>query len=107
MKDIERIYMMKKQESNPRVDNVTMIVRTIEHGKGGRVEVISIIPYGVTRSSMRTDEYDSLDEVRLLMETPNTEFNFGNGESPQCASRQAVLAWADKFSHFDIEKMFS
>ena len=105
LKDIERFYLMKKFDSNPRVDTVTMVIKVIEHGKGGRTEVTSIIPFGITRSTMRTDEYSSLDEVRSLMETPGSEFNFGNGEFPQSASRQAILAWADKFSHFDIEKM--
>lgn len=107
LRDIEHYYVMMTFDSNPHVDTVTMIIKVVEHGKGGRVETTRIIPFGVTRSTMKKEEYDSLDDVIGLMETPGSEFNSGMGEFHRCTSRQGILKWADKFSHFDVEKMIS
>ena len=107
LRDSERFYVMKKDESDPHIDSVSMVIHVIEHGKGGRVETTSVIPFGVTRSVIKKETYDSLDELRELMDTPGTEFNSGTGEISCNVSKQGVLEWADRFNHFDIEKMFS
>lgn len=104
LRDIERFIMMEKPDSNPHVDTVNIVLRVIEHGKGGRVDVTEYYPLGVTRSRIVKKQYGSYDEVRDLVSSPGTRYNSGEFKAV-LASKQAVLSWADTFSHFDIEKM--
>ena len=104
MRDIERFIMMEKPDSNPHVDTVNMVIRAIEHGKGGKVDVTEYYPFGVTRSRTVKLQCDSYDEVRRLVSDSGTRYNPGDFKAV-LASKDAVLRWADRFSHFDIEKM--
>ena len=96
--------MMEKPDVNKDVDTINVVLRIVEHGRGGRVEVTEYWPCGVTRSSLRKKEYDSYSEVKKMTETSGTRYN--NGElKPIIATKQAVLNWANEFNHYDIEKL--
>ena len=104
--DIERIVMLKEYDSNPHEDTVTVLFRIVEHGKGGRVNVERIQPLGVGHSKVSEHEFDSLEDATEAMNIEGSELRGMCKGSPVIASKQAVLRWTDRFSHFDIEKMF-
>lgn len=103
--DIERFVMLERYDPNVHEDTVQIVFRVIEHGKGGKVDVKKIVPTGVNRSYSSEHEFDSLKEFTEQVNTKNSELRGEFEGRPLIASKQAVLRWADRFSHFDIEKM--
>ena len=106
MLDIERFVMVEKYDPNVHEDTVTILFRVVEHGKGGKVDVKKIVPTGINRSYSSDHEFNSLQEFTEQVNDKNSELRGELEGRPLIASKQAVLRWAGRFSHFDIEKMF-
>lgn len=104
--DIERFVMVERYDPNRYEDTVQIVFRVIEHGKGGRVDVKKVVPTGINRSYSSEHEFGSLKEFTEQVNLKDSELRGGLEGRPLIASKQAVLKWAGRFSHFDIEKIF-